>query len=59
VVAGRQRQPGEAQTRYLEFLKPNPSLATRVPQRMVASYLRVSPETIGRIRRKLAKPSDH
>ena len=46
-----------AQTRYLEFLKTYPSLATRVPQRMVASYLGVSPETISRIRRKLSANS--
>ena len=44
-----------AQERYLEFLKTYPSLATRVPQRMLASYLGVSPETVSRIRSKLAR----
>jgi CRP-like cAMP-binding protein len=43
-----------AQERYQDFLKTYPSLATRVPQHMLASYLGVSPETISRIRRKLA-----
>jgi CRP-like cAMP-binding protein len=44
-----------AQERYLEFLSTYPSIASRVPQRMLASYLGVSPETISRIRRKLAR----
>jgi len=43
-----------AQERYTAFLNTYPSIATRVPQRMLASYLGVSPETISRIRRKLA-----
>lgn len=45
-----------AQDRYLEFIKTYPSIANRVPQRMLASYLGVSPETVSRIRRKLATP---
>ena len=44
-----------AQERYLQFLKTYPSLATRVPQHMLASYLGVSPETVSRIRAKLAR----
>jgi CRP-like cAMP-binding protein len=44
-----------AQERYLQFLKTYPSLVTRVPQWMLASYLGVSPETVSRIRRKLAR----
>ena len=43
-----------AKERYLAFLQTYPSIANRVPQRMLASYLGVSPETISRIRRKLA-----
>jgi CRP-like cAMP-binding protein len=43
-----------AHDRYLRFLDTYPSLATRVPQWMLASYLGVSPETVSRIRRKLA-----
>jgi CRP-like cAMP-binding protein len=44
-----------AHDRYLRFLETYPSLATRVPQSMVASYLGVTPETVSRIRRKLAR----
>jgi CRP-like cAMP-binding protein len=41
-----------AEDRYLEFLRTYPSIAQRVPQWMVASYLGVSPETVSRIRRQ-------
>jgi CRP-like cAMP-binding protein len=44
-----------AEERYLQFLDSYPSLATRIPQFMLASYLGVSPETVSRIRRKLAR----
>lgn len=43
-----------AEERYLEFLKTYPSIAQRVPQWMVASYLGMTPETISRIRKALA-----
>jgi CRP-like cAMP-binding protein len=44
-----------AEERYLEFLRMYPSIASRVPQRMLASYLGVSPETVSRIRKKLSR----
>lgn len=44
-----------AEERYLDFMATYPSIATRVPQWMVASYLGVSPETISRIRKKLSQ----
>ena len=44
-----------AHERYLQFLETYSSLATRVPQWMLASYLGVTPETVSRIRRKLAR----
>ena len=44
-----------AQDRYERFLQTYPSLATRVPQWMLASYLGVSPETVSRIRTRLAR----
>jgi hypothetical protein len=44
-----------AQDRYLEFLETYPTIATRVPQWMLASYLGISPETLSRIRNKLAR----
>jgi CRP-like cAMP-binding protein len=44
-----------AEERYLEFLRVYPSIVLRVPQSMLASYLGVTPETVSRIRRKLAR----
>jgi CRP-like cAMP-binding protein len=41
-----------AEDRYHEFLETYPSIAQRVPQWMIASYLGVSAETISRIRRQ-------
>jgi len=41
-----------AEERYNDFLKKYPSLIQRVPQRMIASYLGISPETLSRIRKK-------
>jgi CRP/FNR family transcriptional regulator, anaerobic regulatory protein len=43
-----------AEERYLDFLATYPTLLPRVPQRMVASYLGMSPETLSRIRKRLA-----
>ena len=40
-----------AEERYEAFLKKYPSIAGRVPQFMLASYLGVSPETLSRIRK--------
>lgn len=40
--------------RYLAFLKTHPSLALRLPQKMIASYLGVTPESLSRIRKELA-----
>jgi CRP-like cAMP-binding protein len=44
-----------AEDRYLDFLERYPSLAQRVPQWMLASYLGVSPETVSRIRARLSR----
>jgi len=44
-----------AEERYLEFLKVYPSIAARVPQAMLASYLGLTPETISRIRKHLSR----
>ena len=41
-----------AEERYVDFLERNPSIASRVPQRMLASYLGITPETLSRVRRK-------
>jgi CRP-like cAMP-binding protein len=44
-----------AEERYVEFLDTYPSIAARVPQWMLASYLGVSPETLSRIRKGFAR----
>jgi CRP-like cAMP-binding protein len=44
-----------AEERYLEFLRVYPSIAVRVPQTMLASYLGMTPETVSRIRKNLSR----
>jgi CRP-like cAMP-binding protein len=41
-----------AEERYLDFMRTFPTVAQRVPQWMVASYLGISPETVSRIRKR-------
>lgn len=43
----------DLKTRYLQFLEKRASVASRVPQYMIASYLGVSPEALTRVRRSL------
>ena len=38
--------------RYVDFLETYPSIAQRVPQHMLASYLGITPETVSRIRKQ-------
>jgi CRP-like cAMP-binding protein len=42
----------DAETRYHQFLETYPTIAQRVPQHMLASYLGISPETLSRVRKK-------
>lgn len=44
-----------ARERYLDFLNTYPSLALRIPQHMIASYLGLTPETVSRVRRQLSR----
>ena len=44
-----------AEERYLDFMRTFPTVAQRVPQWMVASYLGVTPETVSRIRKRLQR----
>ena len=39
--------------RYVEFVKTYPAIVRQVPQRMLASYLGVAPETLSRVRKSL------
>ncbi len=43
------------QERYLDFVKTYPNIVQRVPQKMVASYLGVTPEALSKIRGDLQK----
>lgn len=44
-----------AEERYMRFVKTYPDLLLRVPQWMVASYLGITPESLSRVRKELAK----
>ena len=44
-----------AEERYLQLLKDRPDLIQRVPQYQLASYLGVQPESLSRIRKRIAK----
>ena len=44
-----------AEERYLNFIKLYPDLSLRVPQWMIASYLGITPESLSRVRKELAK----
>lgn len=44
-----------AEQRYLKFIKMYPDLLQRVPQWMVASYLGITPESLSRVRKQLAR----
>mgnify|MGYP003672705413 CR=1 FL=1 len=44
-----------AEEKYQNFIKKFPTIANRVPQHMIASYLGISPETLSRIRTQATK----
>jgi CRP-like cAMP-binding protein len=46
---------GTADEQYRDFLATYPGIASRVPLRMIASYLGLAPETLSRVRRRLAR----
>jgi hypothetical protein len=41
--------------RYKIFLEMYPELPNRIPQKMIASYLGIMPQTLSAIRSKIAK----
>ena len=43
-----------AEERYLTFVKAYPAIFNRVPQKMIASYLGITPQSLSRIRRHLS-----
>jgi len=44
----------DAATRYQTFLARQPEIAGRVPQRLIASYLGITPQSLSRLRRAVA-----
>ena len=44
-----------AEQRYLDFITIYPNLTLRIPQWMIASYLGITPETLSRVRKELAR----
>lgn len=48
-----------AEARYLDFLQTYPQIVQRVPLKMVASYLGITPEALSTIRKKLAQTSSN
>jgi len=44
-----------AEERYLDFISLYPNVTLRVPQWMIASYLGITPESLSRVRRELAR----
>lgn len=44
-----------AEERYMKFIKMYPDILQRVPQWMVASYLGITPESLSRVRKELAR----
>ncbi len=44
-----------AEKRYLSFIEMYPDLLLRVPQWMIASYLGITPESLSRVRKELAR----
>lgn len=45
---------GTANDKYLEFIKRYPDLALHVPQQHIASYLKITPQSLSRIRKNLS-----
>lgn len=44
-----------AEERYLTFMETYPSLVKRLPVKLIASYLNISPEFLSRIRKRIVK----
>lgn len=44
-----------AEQRYIEFTKTYPTLVQRLPLKLIASYIGITPEYLSEVRRKIAK----
>ena len=45
-------------TRYVTFIKENPDYIQRIPQYMIASYLKMTPETLSRVKKRINKKKE-
>jgi CRP-like cAMP-binding protein len=45
----------DTRERFLQFVERNPELVQRVPQKYLASYLNMKPETFSRLKHLLKK----
>lgn len=50
----KQHQTDDLKTRYLKLIQKDPELFQRVPQRHIASYLGVKPQSLSRIRAEIS-----
>jgi len=50
-----QLQSATAKERYLDFIGLYPDLLLRVPQILIASYLGITPESLSRVRKEMAR----
>lgn len=48
-----------AEERYLNLMKERPKIFERIPQHYIASYLNIRPQSLSRIRQKLAGRGNH
>jgi hypothetical protein len=46
-----------AEERYVQFTETYPTLVQRLPLKLIASFIGITPEYLSEIRRKIAKPS--
>lgn len=46
---------GSSKTKYLEFVRRYPNLALQVPQQYIASYLKITAQSLSRIRREISQ----
>ena len=46
-----------AEKKYLDFIETYPKITQRVPLQMIASYLGITPESLSRVRKELARKS--
>lgn len=46
---------GTASEKYREFIKRYPDVALQVPQQYIASYLKITPQSLSRIRKNFGK----